>query len=542
MIVSADLNTQNEKHEFLLPTRVMASYGVSLLENLTTRKPGSVLYRRPDLASVWNGKGAWVLLDFGKEIQGGARMIICKAKEMATFRLTFGESVSEAMSTIGEKNATNDHSPRDFKVIAGKMSDNSFGQTGFRFLRVELLSDVEVKIQNIFAESVTATFSQEAVFETDDPLLNQIIETAAYTLRLCFQKGYIWDGIKRDRLIWCGDLHPEILTALYWFGDVPQIPSSLNLLREFNPLDNPVDEWINNIPSYSAWWVVNVCEYCRITGNTTFWEENREYGRRILEKMLACVTPDGGVSFEGDRPLNYFLDWSTQGNDESRLGVGALFVLAAKKWLLMEENEICRRLIKALSPCLTAPSETKPVRAFQVLAGRETPDDARLLAKGASAGFSTFMAYYILKALAKRGEKDPVSIAKEYYGGMLSRGATTFWEDFDLEWLKDSGRIDEFPLEGEKDLHGDFGKHCYEGFRHSLCHGWSSGVLSFFIEYILGLQIENDGKTVTFTPNPGKLSRIQARFPLKEGFLNLSLENGEWKIDAPVGVEVRTFF
>ncbi len=34
-------------------------------------------------------------------------------------------------------------------------------------------------------------------------------------------------------------------------------------------------------------------------------------------------------------------------------------------------------------------------------------------------------------------------IIKEYFGAMLSRGATTFWEDFDMEWLNGSGREDE---------------------------------------------------------------------------------------------------
>jgi hypothetical protein len=28
---------------------------------------------------------------------------------------------------------------------------------------------------------------------------------------------------------------------------------------------------------------------------------------------------------------------------------------------------------------------------------------------------------------------------------------------------------------GKKDLHGDFGAHCYVGFRHSFCHGWAGG-------------------------------------------------------------------
>ena len=65
---------------------------------------------------------------------------------------------------------------------------------------------------------------------------------------------------------------------------------------------------------------------------------------------------------------------------------------------------------------------------------------------------------------------------------MLEKGATTFWEDFDMEWVENTSSIDEFPQEGKKDIHGDFGAHCYEGFRHSLCHGWSAGVIQFIKE------------------------------------------------------------
>jgi hypothetical protein len=68
---------------------------------------------------------------------------------------------------------------------------------------------------------------------------------------------------------------------------------------------------------------------------------------------------------------------------------------------------------------------------------------------------------------------------KKYYRGMLSVGATTFWEDFHLEWLDGAGRIDEPTPDGFKDIHGDYGDYCYKGFRHSLCHAWSTGILAF---------------------------------------------------------------
>jgi hypothetical protein len=102
--------------------------------------------------------------------------------------------------------------------------------------------------------------------------------------------------------------------------------------------------------------------------------------------------------------------------------------------------------------------------------------------------------YFILKALADNGHgAEAVMIAQEYYGGMLDKGATTFWENFDVEWTKNSCRIDEFPNENQKDIHGDFGAHCYTGFRHSLCHGWSSGVIAFLVENVAGVKVKEKG-------------------------------------------------
>ena len=87
-----------------------------------------------------------------------------------------------------------------------------------------------------------------------------------------------------------------------------------------------------------------------------------------------------------------------------------------------------------------------------------------------------------MKAIASFDKEQAVNVMKEYYGAMIDKGATTFWEDFDIDWGNNSCRIDEFPKENQKDIHGDFGDFCYKGFRHSLCHGWSSGVLAFLNE------------------------------------------------------------
>ena len=91
------------------------------------------------------------------------------------------------------------------------------------------------------------------------------------------------------------------------------------------------------------------------------------------------------------------------------------------------------------------------------------------------------MSYYLLTAIASKDKKLAIELMKEYYGAMLDKGATTFWEDFNIDWIKDGGRIDEINP-NKKDLHGDNGAFCYIGYRHSLCHGWSSGVIKFIKE------------------------------------------------------------
>jgi len=65
---------------------------------------------------------------------------------------------------------------------------------------------------------------------------------------------------------------------------------------------------------------------------------------------------------------------------------------------------------------------------------------------------------------------------------MFALGSTTFWEEFDSEWVK-LGYIDRMPKKNQLMAHGDTGSHCYIGFRVNLCHGWSAGVIAFIKKY-----------------------------------------------------------
>ena len=63
-------------------------------------------------------KGGYILVDFGRELHGGINLTVHHTtnEENGRVRVVFGESISEALSTLGEKNATNNHSLRDITV------------------------------------------------------------------------------------------------------------------------------------------------------------------------------------------------------------------------------------------------------------------------------------------------------------------------------------------------------------------------------------------------------------------------------------------
>ncbi len=516
-------NTENYKvsKENMLPIAIREMHGVEKAELLFERKHAAVSFKKENCA-IFEGKGSYVLLDFGKELCGGIRIITRAATNLSKFKITLGESYAEACSEFGNKNAGNDHSPRDFEVKVPLMSDLTFGQSGFRFAKIELLEETPVQIKSIYAVNTLPYFEKEAVIKTSDEELNRILDTAAYTLKLNLQNGFIFDGIKRDRLVWCGDLHQEIINSLYLFGDNNYVTNSLTFLKD----ETDVNEWINTIPSYSAWWVINLCDYCKFTGNDKYFEENKDYAEGILKHFDECISDDGDMQF-GENVNAYFLDWPTKGTDDAVAGTAAIILLAAKKYLEKQDYEVAHRIVEKLSPYLANECTSKQARAIQVIAGKSAEGEDKFLEAGGAAGLSTFMAYYILKADAMAGGKQMLSMIKTYYGAMLSRGATTFWEDFDMSWLEGSSRIDELPKEGERDIHGDYGAYCYVGFRHSLCHGWASGVLAFFIEYMVGLEMSDGGESYEVHPNTYGIEDVYVKLPTAKGWLEISVHGDE---------------
>lgn len=488
-------------------------------------------------------KYGYILLDFGKEIHGGINIVVHKTKneQNAKIRVVFGESISETLSELGEKNATNDHSLRDITIEVPFLSNNDIGKTGFRFVKIEALTE-EIEIKSISAICIYKDIQYKGAFECDNDLLNTIWQTGAYTVHLNMQE-YLWDGIKRDRLVWIGDMHPEISIISAVFGYDDCVPRSLDLTRD----ETPISEWMCGMPTYSMWWLKIHLDWYYQNGDIDYLKEQKNYIFELLKKLFELICDDG------TNRIDYkFVDWSSFETAAADSGVHAMLTLAMNtgKELcsILGNTELaseCEKNLVKLKKYIPSYANNKQMAALMAYSGAGDINDIyKFLKEEPLNGLSTFLGFYVLNVYAMSGDIDGAfSIIENYWGKMIEFGATTFWEDFDIEWTKNAYRIDEFPQDGKNDIHGDNGRFCYNGFRHSLCHGWSGGPTAFLSRYVLGVEILEPGcRKIRVTPNLGKLKYVKGKYPTPFGeiLIEHKKENGEIvsNIVAPDEVEI----
>ena len=503
-----------------------------------------------------------ILLDFGKELHGGLQIVtgMPSSHEPVRIRVRFGESASEAMCEIdGENGATNDHAVRDFVTTVPWLGVKEMGNSGYRFVRIDLLDDnAQLHLKEVRAISVYRDLLYRGSFKCNDERLNKIWQTGAYTVHLNMQE-YLWDGIKRDRLVWMGDLHPEIMTVSHVFGYNDVVPKSLDLARDITPLPN----WMSGMYTYSIWWVIIQRDWYYFHGDEEYLKQQRDYLVGLLDILLGKVDENGFETSGGG-----FLDWPSNANKPAmQAGTQALMMIAMNSGRqlceVLGEAEMAKRcaecydrMVKA-APAVceryfknaqepTAPG-SKQGASLLAIAGALDAKKANdeVVAIEGPRGFSTFYGYYMLEAMAKAGNYEgAMDVIRNFWGAMLDMGATTFWEDFNVDWLENAAPIDALVPEGKRDIHGDFGAYCYVGFRHSLCHGWASGPTSWLSRHVLGVEVVEPGcKVVRIAPNLGDLEWAEGSFPTPYGDIKLSHKKGAdgkvvSQIDAPKGVKV----
>lgn len=515
---------------------------------LTTSGKGMCVLKSDD------DKTASILLDFGKEIYGGIEIAaaIRGDKKPVKVRIRLGESATEAMSDCidnsipGMGSATNDHSLRDYTIELPWLGTVEVGNSGFRYARIDLLDkDVELPIRSVRAIFRYRDIPYLGSFKSDNERLNKIWETGAYTVHLNMQE-YLWDGIKRDRLVWLGDVHPEVMTINNVFGDQDVVRKSLDFGRDTTPLPG----WMNGMSSYSLWWIITHRDFYLYNGDLEYLKEQHGYLSELIKQITSKIDSNGKEKLDGGR----FLDWPTSENPEvihSGLQALMLITMEAGKdisvWLndkLLEDK--CSEAIKLLNSHKPPSHNNKQAASLLSLAGMMPTEQAsKVILKNGADDFATFYGYYMLEALAKDGKySEGIDVITDYWGAMLDLGATTFWENFNYNERFNAVAIDQLPDESKFNIHSDGGDHCYIGLRASLCHGWASGPTSWLTNHVLGIHVIEPGcKVLRISPNLGDLNFVEGSFPTPFGIVKVKhIKQADGSvvsdIDAPEGIRL----
>ncbi|WP_339923977.1 alpha-L-rhamnosidase C-terminal domain-containing protein [uncultured Cyclobacterium sp.] len=471
-----------------------------------------------------------ILLDFGVNLHGGIQLVtgMIGSKDPVRVRIRFGESVTEAMSSIDTiHGATNDHAMRDFIVSLPWLGKLEIGNSGFRYARIDLVDpNKELLLKEANALLVYRDIPYLGSFKSNDDRLNKIWDMGAYTVHMNMQE-YLWDGIKRDRLVWVGDLHPEVSTISAVFGYNEVVPRSLDLIRDITPMP----EWMNGISTYSMWWIIIHRDWYLHYGDKTYLKEQENY-LKLLTRHMASRVEGNKEKLDGTR----FLDWPSSENPEAiHAGLQSMLIWAfdasEEIYTVLDNQEMAKEAKDMAAKLRTYRPDaagSKQAASLMSLTGIMDPTKAnrQVIAKNGVADFSTFYGYYMLEAKAKAGDyQGAIENIREYWGAMIDLGATTFWEDFNIDWLENAARIDGFVPDDKVDVHASYGGYSYDKLRHNLSHGWASGPTAWMTKHVLGVQVlESGSKTILIDPHLGDLKWVEGTFPTPYGILYIRHE------------------
>ena len=114
---------------------------------------------------------------------------------------------------------------------------------------------------------------------------------------------------------------------------------------------------------------------------------------------------------------------------------------------------------------------------------------------------------------------------KDYWGGMLKLGATSFWEEYNPE----KKGAEHYAMYGR-----EFGK--------SLCHAWGASPIYLLGKYYLGIKPTSAGySTYIIEPNLGGLKWMQGAVPIPGGEILMYVNTKQIQVTSSGGVGTLRF-
>ncbi|MGN0201759.1 MAG: alpha-L-rhamnosidase C-terminal domain-containing protein [Candidatus Cryptobacteroides sp.] len=395
---------------------------------------------------------------------------------------------------------------------------------GVRYAWIHVRSiDKPLRIKNVRLVCQARPANYDGSFDSNDPTLNRIWYTAAYTVRLNFLKDYFGAILmeRSDRFSWTGDAHTSQAAALVAFGNYEFVRK--NLLH--------TADQSNGILSYPLYWVQSLVDYYEYTGDG-----------ELLGQLCdnACAKLDDAFEHFDDARSPAFYGWDERlgagfenpGCPESRMALKMLAIQTmrrfagamsasgredlARKYSTMADSKAkpyndCPGIfneydIFAVSDAVNAGAI--PPQSWDEVWQRTYSDRLHRLS------YSPFNEYFVLNAVARMGRHaEAMNTIDDCWGGQLRYGATTFFEVFRPSWNLCSLGENDAPVNNQ----------C--GYT-SLTHPWSAGVAKWLTEEVLGVKPQTPGfGTFSVTPHlTSGLTRVSGDVPTPHGSISFAID------------------
>jgi hypothetical protein len=484
-----------------------------------------------------------LFVDFGKETFGYIKLLRLKGKGKVAFY--FGESREEATDT--------GHCELADKVnIDQNGGDYTFkGSRAFRY--VNIYYDDNISINNVSMLYEYSPVTQRGSFKCSDDEVNKIWDVAAYTLHLNTREFFI-DGIKRDRWVWSGDAYQSYLMNYYLFFDSPTVTHTLLALRG----KDPITSHINTILDYTFYWFLGINDYYQYTGDKAFIQQNYPSMKSMMDFCLARRDKDGFVQgLTGDW---VFIDWADGLSKQGEVSFEQILLCRSLETMaqcakIAGDNKAAEKYTKTAADLKEKIfkyywSDEKHALVHSRIDGKPTDNVTRyanmfsiffnylsnaqkqyvkkyvLLNDNVPKITTPYMRFYELESLCAMGGQDYVlKQMKDYWGGMLKLGATTFWEEYN-------------PAKSGADIYAMYGR----PYGKSLCHAWGASPIYLLGKYYLGVKPLSPGyKEYMIEPNLGGLKWMQGTVPTPHGDIRVYADTKQIKVSADSGTGTLRF-
>ncbi|MCT0161346.1 alpha-rhamnosidase [Lactiplantibacillus pentosus] len=491
---------------------------------LFTRKdqnPNVIVYQTKTVSPVaQRAVDGGVLYDFGRAVNGTVTV-----QTSSPITLCYGESETEA---------------RDVEMCYYKQ-ENVTATTAVRkrAFRYVFVPDCQLGTVDLTAVHEYLPKDNPSQFTSDNKLINQIWQVATETLNLCSDLFFI-DGIKRDRWIWAGDAYQANFINQYSFFNEDIDKRTLLALRG----QDDIKQHMNTIVDYSMLWVIGVLNHYQMTGD-------REFLEIVYPKLESMVqyfinqTNDKGFIYGRDQDW-IFVDWSEMDKQGT---------VAAEQVLLLEVYQT----IMTCGSVLNKPVDryqlkydqlwknlmtyfwddekgafidsyesgkrhvTRHANIFAILFDVVDADKQRSILKNVLLNdqitqiTTPYFKFFEQDALCKLGEQHRVyQVLLDYWGGMLDRGAVTFWEEFD-------------PTQHGKEMYAMYG----DPYGKSLCHAWGASPIYLLGRHFVGLRPTSPGyQTFEIKPELAEFKQLQTVLPVKNGTVTVAKNANQLSVTA----------